>query len=155
MASFPPVCAAVWGESLAITAAILSTQGCYLAARSAAHYVVAMAKRETRTYQDRREYLIQAVSNRRRKLRELAIQYKGSCCALCGYNRCAEALEFHHLDPAKKDFTISDRGYSQSWEKIKNELDKCVMLCANCHREVHANKLVLASSPAPSSEKPV
>src|SRR5262245_22450654 len=105
-----------------------------------------MAKRETRTYQDRREYLIQAVSNRRRKLREMAIHYKGSRCSLCGYNRCAEALEFHHLDPEKKDFTISDRGYSQSWEKIKNELDKCIMLCANCHREVHANKVILAKT---------
>jgi 5-methylcytosine-specific restriction endonuclease McrA len=104
-----------------------------------------MAKKETRTYQDRREYLIKAVTIRRKKIREMAIAYKGGQCAACGYKRCFEALEFHHLDPTQKDFTISDRGYSQSWEKIKAELDKCVMLCANCHREAHAGLLGLSS----------
>jgi hypothetical protein len=99
-----------------------------------------MAKRETRSYQERRDYLIQAVSARRRKIREMAISYKGDCCSICGYKKCSEALEFHHLNPEEKDFTISGRGYSQSWQKIKKELDKCVMLCANCHREVHASK---------------
>jgi hypothetical protein len=103
-----------------------------------------MAKKETRTYQDRREYLIKAVTARRRKIREMAIEHKGGQCSECGYKRCPEALEFHHLDPKEKDFTISDRGYSQSWKKIQAELDKCVMLCANCHREVHAGLLVLS-----------
>jgi len=68
----------------------------------------------------------------------MAVEYKGGKCAICGYDRCLEALEFHHLDSEGKDFGISDKGYTRSWKKVKEELDKCVMLCANCHREVHA-----------------
>jgi hypothetical protein len=49
-----------------------------------------------------------------------------------------EALEFHHLNAARKDFGISSQGHTRSWSKIREELDKCVLLCANCHREVHA-----------------
>src|SRR3989338_2849077 len=97
-----------------------------------------VAKRETRRYQDRREYMIKAVAKRRRKVREMAVSHKGGKCNLCGYDRCLEALEFHHLDPSQKDFAISQRGHSRSWERVRKELDKCVMLCANCHREIHA-----------------
>jgi len=93
---------------------------------------------ERRTYADRREYLIQAVQKRRRELRRKAIAYKGGQCQICGYDRCPEALEFHHLDSSYKDFGISSKGYTRSWGKICEELDKCVLLCANCHREVHA-----------------
>ena len=46
-------------------------------------------------------------------------------------------MEFHHLDPKGKDFGISDKGYTRSWQKVKEELDKCIMICANCHREIH------------------
>jgi 5-methylcytosine-specific restriction endonuclease McrA len=93
-------------------------------------------RRETRTYQDRKEYLIKAVSKRRKVIREKAVTYLGGKCSRCGYNRCLEALEFHHLDPNQKDFSISERGHSRSWERVQKELDKCVILCANCHREV-------------------
>lgn len=68
----------------------------------------------------------------------MAIEYKGNICQLCGYNRCSEAMEFHHLNSSGKDFGISERGYTRGWKRVKEELDKCVMLCANCHREVHA-----------------
>ena len=68
----------------------------------------------------------------------MALDYKGGCCQLCGYKKCSEALEFHHLEVAGKDFGISDKGYTRSWKKIEEELDKCILLCANCHREVHA-----------------
>ena len=73
----------------------------------------------------------------------MAIEYKGGRCQVCGYDRCAEALEFHPLDPTKKDFGISSKGYARSWEKVKKEVDKCFLLCANCHREVHAGLLQL------------
>jgi len=79
-----------------------------------------------------------AVQKRRKKVRQMAIDYKGGRCQLCGYNRCSEALEFHHLETTGKDFGISDRGYTRSWKKIKEELDKCILLCSNCHREVHS-----------------
>jgi len=93
---------------------------------------------DRRTYKDRREYLIRGVQKRRKRVREKAIDYKGGRCQRCGYNRCSEALEFHYLESTGKDFGISDRGYTRSWKKTAEELDKCILLCANCHREVHA-----------------
>jgi hypothetical protein len=78
---------------------------------------------------------------KRRNLKLQAIEYKGGKCEKCGYDKCVEALEFHHLDPNEKEFGISKTGNTYSWEKIKNEIDKCSLLCANCHREVHAEKL--------------
>jgi hypothetical protein len=68
----------------------------------------------------------------------MAVGYKGGRCSVCGYDRCINALEFHHLDPEVKDFGISDRGYTRSWNKIKRELEQCILLCSNCHKEVHA-----------------
>ena len=92
---------------------------------------------DTRTYADRAEYMKAAVAKRRRKLREMAVEYGGGKCFLCGYKRCRRALVFHHLDPSKKDFGLSMRGLTRSWEKMRAELNKCVLLCANCHSEVH------------------
>jgi predicted HNH restriction endonuclease len=98
---------------------------------------------EKRTYKERREYLLIAVQKRREKVRLMAVSYKGGRCQVCGYERCIEALEFHHLDPSQKDFGISYKGYTRSWEKVKEEIAKCILLCANCHREAHAGKLQL------------
>ena len=79
----------------------------------------------------------EAVQKRRIKVKEKAIEYKGGKCERCGYDKCSEALEFHHPNPDSKDFGISQKGYCWSWAKIKIELDKCILLCANCHREIH------------------
>jgi transcription elongation factor Elf1 len=98
---------------------------------------------ERRTYQERRKYLLKAVQRRREKVRRMAVEYKGGRCQVCGHERCIEALEFHHLDPTQKDFGISHKGYTRSWEKVKEEVDKCILLCANCHREIHAGMLQL------------
>lgn len=68
----------------------------------------------------------------------MAVEYKGGQCEACGYNRCIEALEFHHTNFSQKDFSISNKGYTRSWAKVKEELDKCKLLCANCHREIHS-----------------
>ncbi len=57
---------------------------------------------------------------------------------ICGYKRCSAALDFHHIDSKAKEFGLSANGLTRSWEKMKAELDKCVLICANCHREVHA-----------------
>ena len=93
---------------------------------------------EKRKYADRREYLILAVKRRRKKLREMGIEYKGGKCVCCGYSADMTALDFHHKDEDTKDFGLSQRGLTRSWEKIKAELDKCVLVCANCHREIHS-----------------
>ena len=98
---------------------------------------------EKRTYQERRKYLLKAVQRRREKVRLMAVEYKGGRCQVCDYDRCIEALEFHHLDPTQKDFGISHKGYTRSWERVREEVDKCILLCANCHREFHAGKLQL------------
>jgi hypothetical protein len=74
-------------------------------------------------------------SRRRRALLERAVAYKGGSCRICGYHRCLSALEFHHVSLLDKEFTISTR--MTSWAAIKKELDKCELLCAVCHREVH------------------
>ena len=99
---------------------------------------------DKRRYADRREYLVKAVQKRRRKIRVAAIEYLGGRCGRCGYDRCAEALEIHHLESSDKDFGISEKGYTRSWKRVLEELRKCELLCANCHREAHA-KLQLSA----------
>lgn len=93
---------------------------------------------DKRTYADRAEYLRKAVAERRKRLRVMAREYKGGKCMLCGYKRCPDALEFHHNNPNSKVFGLSVKGLTRSWERIKKEIDKCVLVCANCHREIHA-----------------
>lgn len=92
---------------------------------------------DKRTYADRAKYLCLAVAKRRKKLRAMAREYKGGKCCICGYDKCQRALSFHHLDKDKKDFGLSAKGLTRSWDKIREEIDKCVLLCANCHMEVH------------------
>lgn len=93
----------------------------------------------TINYEDKRKkQQVKNVTRRRQQLKKMAIEYMGGKCIICGYNRCDAALEFHHLDSSKKDFSISKDGNTRSWEKVKMELDKCVCVCANCHREIHS-----------------
>lgn len=75
-------------------------------------------------------------SSYRQIIKKQMIDYKGGRCKICGYNKCVEALEFHHLNPNEKDFNIS--GGTKSFKKLKPEIDKCILICANCHREIHA-----------------
>jgi len=70
------------------------------------------------------------------KIKKKAIDYKGGSCVKCGYNKYYGALEFHHLDPSQKD-VVWTKLRLRSWDKITKELDKCILLCANCHREEH------------------
>ena len=90
---------------------------------------------EKRKYADRREYLIKAVAKRRRKVKLIAIEQKGGRCQICGYNKYPGALDLHHVN-GQKSFGIGDKGYTRSWKKIKEEIDKCILVCANCHREI-------------------
>jgi len=80
---------------------------------------------------------------RQRNLKQMAINYKGGSCQECGYHKYNGALEFHHIDPNEKDFHLSAlKSYAFS-DKVKTELDKCVLLCANCHREVHGGLIII------------
>jgi 5-methylcytosine-specific restriction endonuclease McrA len=71
----------------------------------------------------------------RKRTKLKLVESKGGKCQICGYNKSINALHFHHLDPNEKDFTIS--GKSVSFEKLKKEVDKCVLVCSNCHSEIH------------------
>lgn len=68
--------------------------------------------------------------------KQQAVIYKGGKCQICGYNKHFCALDFHHQDPSEKEANIADLTYSD-WEFVKEELDKCILVCANCHRELH------------------
>lgn len=78
---------------------------------------------------------VESVDKRRKQLRHEIVLYKGGKCEICGYNKCEAALEFHHLNPDEKEFQLSGNTYSL--EKMKKEVDKCILVCANCHREIH------------------
>lgn len=72
---------------------------------------------------------------KKQKYKLKMIEYKGGKCERCGYNKNISALDFHHIDPSTKKFTLSDTHHS--WDETKKELDKCILVCANCHRELH------------------
>ena len=73
-----------------------------------------------------------------RLLKQKLVEYKGGKCERCGYNKCIGALEFHHLNPDEKDFTISSSHLGvKPIETFYKEVDKCILLCANCHAEEH------------------
>lgn len=66
------------------------------------------------------------------------IELKGGKCEMCGYDKNIAALEFHHLDPSMKSFQLDSRHLSNTTkEKILEEVDKCILVCSNCHRELH------------------
>jgi transposase len=85
-----------------------------------------------------------AVAKRRRRVKQTLVEEAGGVCIGCGYSRCIAALEFHHLVPSEKSFTLSHRGVARSLEKARAEASKCVLLCANCHAEVEAGVRLLS-----------
>jgi len=76
------------------------------------------------------------VNSRRGDVKKRALELMGGQCLLCGYKRCSRALGFHHTDPKKKDFGFGPNR-TRAWKSLVRELAKCVLLCANCHHEVH------------------
>ncbi len=93
---------------------------------------------DKRTYSTRSEYLKKAVTRRRRAIKSKALNYMGKKYYFCQYNDYEGALEFHHIIASTKEFGIGQKDHSRSWEKVKAELDKCILVCSNCHKEVHA-----------------
>jgi hypothetical protein len=71
-------------------------------------------------------------------VKQILVDEAGGACTLCGYSRCVAALQFHHLDPGAKSFSVSMRGVTRSLETARLEAKKCVLLCSNCHAEVEA-----------------
>ena len=80
----------------------------------------------------------QRVIDWRNRTKQRIVQSFENKCGVCGYNKCNDSLDLHHVDPSKKEFSISKiRANPASWTKIVNELRKCILVCANCHREIH------------------
>ena len=86
------------------------------------------------------EYVCNHVKKRKRDLISL---FSSKCC-LCGFDKFQEALEFHHIDPKEKEFGLTNsNAATKSLEKQLAEARKCILLCANCHRGIHAGYLKL------------
>jgi hypothetical protein len=86
---------------------------------------------------------------RRARLKARMVEYKGGKCEVCGYNKCMKALQFHHIDRAEKEINLSaSLAANHKWEKVQQELDKCQLLCANCHHEIEA-EIFRSISPRP------
>jgi 5-methylcytosine-specific restriction endonuclease McrA len=94
------------------------------------------------------------VSKRRRKVKAILVEEAGGQCGLCGYDRCAGALAFHHLDPRTKTFGLAEGGLARSLAEARAEAAKCILLCANCHAEVEAGLTRLARLKA-RSQRPI
>lgn len=78
-----------------------------------------------------------AIMIRRKAVKHTLVQEHGGKCEKCGYNKCEAALQFHHLDPTKKEFGLSVRGLNRDIDILRKEAEKCILLCANCHAEEH------------------
>jgi len=80
------------------------------------------------------------VVRHRQNKRIRAIEHMGGCCQHCGYDKCYGALQFHHIDPKEKDKDFYNKKFKDiSWVRMKEELTKCILLCANCHCEEHSD----------------
>ena len=73
----------------------------------------------------------------RKSMKLQAIKLLGGKCSICGYNKCVDALEFHHTSPKMKDFKLGS-GNTMSWKDYKKEALKCILVCSNCHKEIHS-----------------
>lgn len=83
---------------------------------------------------------VQAVTDFRKRRKEDLIKVLGSCCCLCGYDKCIGALEFHHIEPENKQYTLSTGNCHKIEDDLK-ETKKCILVCANCHREIHTSNI--------------
>jgi hypothetical protein len=81
------------------------------------------------------------VMKSQRKKKIFAIEQFGGKCQRCGYDKCINALQFHHVDPSTKEFEPTYIIMRMSWENAYKELQKCILVCANCHAEIHYQEL--------------
>lgn len=96
-----------------------------------------MDKKEVLEFLEKSNY--RSLKKARQRLKKKLVDYKGGKCEICGYDKCINALDFHHLNPNEKDFCIS-KYMVLSFDKLKKEVDKCILVCANCHREIHSKE---------------
>ena len=95
---------------------------------------VSKLSRKERDAKKYKKWQKKARKERKKKLVEMF----GGSCPFCKYDKCYKSFDFHHLDPSKKDMSVSRCGMLTKWNTIIKEVKKCIMICANCHREYHA-----------------
>lgn len=83
----------------------------------------------------------EAVARRRRLVKATLVEEHGGKCVICGYNKYQGALDFHHADPNQKSFGISAKGMTYSLDRMREEAEKCLLLCKNCHSEIEGGVL--------------
>jgi predicted HNH restriction endonuclease len=90
-----------------------------------------------KTYRDaHREEIRQKNREKLRSIKQALLDYKGGKCERCGYDKDVPGVyEFHHVDPEVKEFPIC--GSVKPLDELKAEVDKCLLVCANCHAEIH------------------
>lgn len=118
-------------KSLRITAKHFNTT------RETLRKFINVIKKTKKNAEERKKDVVKNVIDWRKRKKIQLVQYKGGKCQnpLCGYNRCYTALDFHHINAKEKDFAISGKSYS--FERLRKEVDKCVLVCRNCHSEIH------------------
>lgn len=95
----------------------------------------------------------ESVKRWRHNCKERIITAMGGSCCICGYNKCPASLALHHLDPSQKDIGLGAiRANPKNWQTIVEELRKCVLICHNCHSEVHAG-MTLVPEDAPKFDE--
>jgi hypothetical protein len=85
------------------------------------------------------------VLERRRQVKLKLVNFFGNKCLICDYSKCIQALEFHHINPKEKKFSLSNDGISRSYTRSLEEARKCIMVCANCHREIESNLIDISN----------
>jgi len=101
-----------------------------------------LCDKEFKDYQQRQTNRCGSCNTKIRRFRSkaAAVKYLGGKCSKCNWSGDQAALQFHHKDPNQKDFTIGNVA-NKSWDSIKKEMEKCILLCANCHMIEHSTKL--------------
>lgn len=83
------------------------------------------------------------VKNYRKNKKRKLVDLFGGKCKICGYNKCLRNLHFHHIHANEKEFGLSSVGNNISLEKVQKEAKKCILVCSNCHGEIHEGLLIL------------
>ena len=88
------------------------------------------------TSQNKKKNQVRRNKNRKHLIKELKMLYGGKC-SICGYNKCQDALHFHHTNPENKNGSVRQILYSKSKKMAYEEAKQCILICANCHAELH------------------
>ncbi|MCX6712991.1 MAG: hypothetical protein NTY66_02160 [Candidatus Vogelbacteria bacterium] len=104
-------------------------------------HICKLCCKDFKDYQDRGRSRCGSCNTKIRRYRAkiAAVKSLGGKCVKCGWQGNQAAFQFHHTDPGKKDFTIGNVA-NKKWDFIKKELEKCVLLCSNCHAIIHSSK---------------